>query len=94
MLKIFNTLTANYQNDEDSIQAPGALREDVQSAYFGVQGIITQPTVEYTKRVDGEIRNAVGQYNAFVTGPLVTVETALKAAKQTPAAVTTPVTAP
>ena len=93
-VKIFNTLTANYQNDEDSIQAPGALREDVQSAYFGVQGIITQPIVEYTKRIDREVRDAVVQYNAFVTGPLVPVETALKAAKQTPSAVTTPVTAP
>ena len=93
-VKIFNALTANYQNDEDSIQTPGALREDVQSAYFGSQGIITQPTVDYLKRIDAEVRDAVAQYNAFVTGPLVPVETALKAAKQTPSAVTTPVTAP
>ena len=66
----------------------------MQGAYFGVQGIITQPIVEYTKRIDREVRDAVVQYNAFVTGPLVPVETALKAAKQTPSAVTTPVTAP
>ena len=93
-MKIFNTLTANYQNDEDSIQAPGALREDVQTAYFSAQGIITGPTVDYLKRIDGEVRSAVAQYNAFVTGPLVPVEAAVKAAKQTPLAVTTPVTAP
>jgi hypothetical protein len=93
-VKIFNALTANYQNDEDSIQTPGALREDVQSAYFTTQGLITQPIVDYTKRVDREVRDAVTQYNAFVTGPLVTVETAVKAAKLKPLAVTTPVAAP
>jgi hypothetical protein len=93
-VKIFNALTANYQNDEDSIQTPGALREDIQTSYFGSQGVITQPVADYNKRMDGEIRDAVVRYNAFVTGPLVPVETALKAAKQTPLAVTTPVTAP
>jgi hypothetical protein len=36
----------------------------------------------------------VAQYNAFVTGPLVPVEAAVKAAKLTPLAVTTTVSAP
>jgi len=93
-VKIFNVLTANYQNDEDSIAASGALREDVQTSYFLVQGLVTQPVTTYVARVDREVRAAVAQYNAFVTGPLVPVENAVKAAKQKPLAVTTQVRVP
>jgi len=92
--KLFSLLTANYQNDEDGIQIPGALREDVQTAFFASQGLITEPVTGYVARVDGEVRDAVAQYNAFVTGPLVKVEAAVQAAKLKPLAVTTTVTAP
>jgi photosystem II stability/assembly factor-like uncharacterized protein len=92
--KLFHLLTANYQNDEDGIQIPGALREDVQTAFFASQGLITQPVTAYAARIDGEVRDAVTQYNAFVTGPLVQVEAAVQAAKLKPTAVTTTVTAP
>ena len=31
-------LSAGYKNDEDSINRPGALREDIQGLFFGIFG--------------------------------------------------------
>ncbi len=63
---LFDRLTADYQNDEDGIQRPGALREDIEGLYFGAQGLITAPVKAAMARADGELRDAVGAYNAFV----------------------------
>ena len=77
---VFDVLTADYQNDEDGIQRPGALREDIRTAYFGAQGPMTQPVAQYLVRMDAAMRAAIGRYNAFVTGTLPGVDAALKKA--------------
>jgi photosystem II stability/assembly factor-like uncharacterized protein len=77
---VFNFLTADYHNDEDSIQRPGALREDIFGLSFVTQGLITPPIAEAMTRADGEVRDGVGRYNAFVTGVLPGVNAALKQA--------------
>lgn len=77
---IFDVLTADYHNDEDGIQRPGALREDLQTAYYGSQGLITEPVADYIGRINGKLHAAVGQYNGFVTGVLPGVNAALKQA--------------
>jgi photosystem II stability/assembly factor-like uncharacterized protein len=91
---IFDALTADYQNDEDGIQRPGALREDLQTAYFGAQGVMTHPVANYIGRVTGELRDVVTRYNAFVTGTLPGVDAALKKAGLKPLPATATVKAP
>jgi hypothetical protein len=80
---VFNQITANYQNAEDSIQRPGKLREDLEGAFFTAIGLITQPTVNFLNRVEGEYRDGMGHYNAYVQS-LSSLDAALRAAKLTP----------
>jgi len=63
--RLFNELTANYQNDEDSIQRPGFLREDVQGLQFQSGSILAPPVLEFAKRIEPVYRKAVAEYNAF-----------------------------
>lgn len=63
---LFNAFTANYQNDEDSIQRPGALKEDVPRAGFGGAQPPTPALVQYARRYDAEYRAAMDRYNAYV----------------------------
>jgi photosystem II stability/assembly factor-like uncharacterized protein len=79
---VFNMLTANYQNDEDSIERPGKLREDLEAAFFAGTGLITPPVTNYVRRVEGQYANGVAHYNAYVRS-LATLDAALKAAKLT-----------
>ena len=68
--EIFALFTADYQNDEDSIQRPGALREDVPSGGF-LRGGNQPPTaslLEFAGRFDVEYQAVVAKYNAFVAG--------------------------
>jgi photosystem II stability/assembly factor-like uncharacterized protein len=77
--KLFDTLTANFQNGEDSIQRPGALREDL----FGIGftgAPLTPPILEFAKRIDPRYDAAVASYNDYVTNGLKDVKAALKAA--------------
>jgi hypothetical protein len=87
---VFDFLTANYQNDEDGIQRPGKLREDLQGVYFAAQGLITPPVVEALHRANAEYADGVSRYNAFV-GTLAPLNTSLKAAgmKSVPAVTVT-----
>ena len=82
---MFDILTANYQNDEDSIERPGALREDFEQLYFAAQSLITPPTLAFAHRLDGKYARALGQYNAFV-GTLPALQAEMKAAGLTPIA--------
>ncbi|MDQ2992913.1 MAG: hypothetical protein M3R30_08875, partial [Candidatus Eremiobacteraeota bacterium] len=75
---LFDSLTANFQNGEDSIQRPGALREDIGGLMF--TGFVTPPAVSFAKRMDAAFADGMGRYNAFVTGTLPGVNAALKAA--------------
>jgi photosystem II stability/assembly factor-like uncharacterized protein len=64
---VFSSLTANYQNDEDSIQRPGSLRESIPRTGFG--GPQLPPTAEqldYARRFDAAYASAFEKYNAFV----------------------------
>ena len=74
--KIFGALTADYHNDEDSIQRPGALREDMQGLGFFGQGVLTPSVEDYAKRIEVSYRSAIAQYNQFV-GSLGAVNGAL-----------------
>jgi len=65
-LGVFNQLTANFHNDEDSIQRPGKVREDVQSIMYFAGTVITPALRDYTHRVEGDLRSATQSYDAFV----------------------------
>ncbi len=83
---LFHALTADYHNDEDSIQRPGALREDYQGLGFFGQGLITPAVRDYGNRVEAAYRQAVQRYNAYVRS-LGAVNSSLKSAGlKTPAA--------
>ncbi|HEX8806636.1 MAG TPA: hypothetical protein VF741_06785, partial [Candidatus Aquilonibacter sp.] len=75
---VFDQLTANYQNDEDSIQMPGKLREDVQSIMFFSGTVITPALRDYTHRVQTELNAATANYNAFVQQQVPALNAALK----------------
>jgi photosystem II stability/assembly factor-like uncharacterized protein len=76
--------TANYQNDEDSIQRPGALKEDIPRAGFGPsQPPPTPALLEYARRFDAEYGADMARYNSYVH-TLQSLDTALRAAKVQP----------
>lgn len=81
---VFHTLTADYHNDEDSIQRPGALREDVESIGFFGFGLITPAIADYGRRTDVEYRAGVARYNTFVQTTLASLNAALGAAGAKP----------
>ncbi|HET9096355.1 MAG TPA: hypothetical protein VFN37_06810 [Candidatus Baltobacteraceae bacterium] len=76
---LFHELTADYHNDEDSIQRPGALREDYQGLGFFGLGIITPAVENYAGRVEAAYRALVPRYNAYARS-LGAIEAALKSA--------------
>ncbi len=64
--RIFDTLTANYANDEDSIQRPGALREDVEGL-LRLTGPPLPSLLDFARRTDERYATALAAYNGFVT---------------------------
>jgi hypothetical protein len=64
--RVFHELTADYHNDEDSIQRPGALREDMQGLGFFSQGVLTPSVRDYANRVEANYRQTMAHYNDFV----------------------------
>ncbi len=63
---VFSAFTADYHNDEDSIQRPGSLRESIPRTGFGVQQPPTAATLNYAARFDRAYSAAFVRYNAFV----------------------------
>ncbi|HZZ63885.1 MAG TPA: hypothetical protein VFE17_00175, partial [Candidatus Baltobacteraceae bacterium] len=63
---IFKRFTANYQNDEDSIQFPGQLREDVPRSGFGGAQPPTPALLEYAKRFDAAFAQTMDAYRAYL----------------------------
>jgi photosystem II stability/assembly factor-like uncharacterized protein len=59
---LFDQLTANYANGEDSLQRPGKLREDVGGAPFTV---VTDEVRTFTKRIRTEYLTGIDQYNQY-----------------------------
>ena len=78
---VFDQLTANYQNDEDSIQMPGKVREDVQTIMFFGGAVITPAMRDYVHRVEGDLKSATANYNAFVATQLPALNQALTTLK-------------
>ncbi|MHB8702867.1 MAG: WD40/YVTN/BNR-like repeat-containing protein [Candidatus Tyrphobacter sp.] len=88
---IFHAFTADYHNDEDSIQRPGALKEDVPRAGFGPsQPPPTPALLSYARRFDVEYRAAMARYDAYVRS-LGALSVALRSAGAQPVAGATPV---
>ncbi|MDP9019035.1 MAG: hypothetical protein M3N19_12045, partial [Candidatus Eremiobacteraeota bacterium] len=81
---IFNQFTANYHNDEDSIQQPGALREDIPRSGFGAPSPPSDAVLEFAHRFDLEYNAALASYNTYVTATLVPLSAELTAAGQKP----------
>jgi len=77
---IFSTFTANYKNGEDSLQWPGALRENLPRGGFGGSSPPTPAALEYARRYDREYAAAMARYNAYVTKTLTPLSDALKVA--------------
>lgn len=82
---VFSSFTANYHNDEDSIQRPGSLRESVPATGFGVQLPPTQAQLAYAARFDTAYAAAFAKYNAYV-GSLQSLSNQLQAAGKKPIA--------
>ena len=78
-----STLTADYHNDEDSIQRPGALREDIQGLYFQVS-YITPALTDYYNRTYSEYKGGTQKYNAFVTAQVPALNAILTSLKLKP----------
>jgi photosystem II stability/assembly factor-like uncharacterized protein len=80
---VFAAFTADYHNDEDSIQRPGQLREDMPRTGFSGQQPPTAELQSYASQYDGAYQAAFTKYNDFVSslGPL---SAALKAAGMKP----------
>ncbi|MGH7738192.1 MAG: WD40/YVTN/BNR-like repeat-containing protein [Candidatus Tyrphobacter sp.] len=77
---IFNVFTANYQNGEDSIQRPGALKEDIPRSGFGAAQPPPSPALlQYAARYDRAYRAGMARYDAYVAS-LRTLNAALHAA--------------
>ncbi|MBV8724417.1 MAG: hypothetical protein JO351_06265 [Candidatus Eremiobacteraeota bacterium] len=64
---VFAAFTADYHNDEDSIQRSGSLRESVpRTGFAGTQLPPTAAQLDYGRRFDAAYNVAVAKYNAYV----------------------------
>ena len=90
---LFNQLTADYHNDEDGIQRPGALREDIQTIGFFGFGLNTPSIAQFGKRVDTEYVTGVASYNTFARTTIPALNAALTKAGLKAITGATPVTA-
>jgi photosystem II stability/assembly factor-like uncharacterized protein len=90
---IFSAFTADYKNDEDSIQRPGSLRESIPrtSGFGGPQFPPTAAQLDYSRRFDAAYATAMQNYNAYVNS-LTALQTALKGAGLKPLQGANPVT--
>jgi photosystem II stability/assembly factor-like uncharacterized protein len=77
---VFAAFTADYKNDEDSIQRAGSLRESVpRTGFGGPQLPPTAAQLDYASRFDAAYSAAVAHYNDYV-GSLGPLQAALKQA--------------
>ena len=58
-------LTADFTNDEDFIQRPGRIREDMQGLLFGAGAPPSAATLDYAARVDGAFDAVMRDVAAF-----------------------------
>ncbi len=73
-------LTADYTNDEDSIQRPGRVREDLGSLMYTAGSPPSSATLEFASRVDRDYAAVMDDVAAFERGDVARADAALKAA--------------
>jgi photosystem II stability/assembly factor-like uncharacterized protein len=90
---VFAAFTADYKNDEDSIQRPGSLRESIPrtTGFGGPQLPPTAAQLDYSKRFDAAYAAAMAGYNDYV-GSLAAIQAALKRVGLKPLEGATPLT--
>jgi photosystem II stability/assembly factor-like uncharacterized protein len=86
-------LTADYHNDEDSIQRPGKVREDLQSlvGFRAGAGPPSAAVRNYAARVDAEYDVAMRAVTAFFATDVTAADAALRKAGSAPLAESEPV---
>jgi hypothetical protein len=85
-LALRGRLTADYTNDEDSIQHPGRIREDLQGLQYGAGAPPSAATLDYAARVDRAFAAAMRDLAAFERGDVARADAALSAAGKHPLA--------
>ncbi len=81
---VFSGFTADYKNDEDSIQRPASLRESIpRTGFGGPQLPPTAAQLDYARRFDAAYAAAADAYNGYVSS-LASLQAALKAAQMRP----------
>jgi hypothetical protein len=79
-LALRGRLTADFANDEDSIQHPGRIREDMGGLFFGAGAPPTPATRDYAARVDRAFDTVIAEIGAFEHGDVARANAALAAA--------------
>ncbi len=79
-LVLRSRLTADFTNDEDSIQHPGRIREDLQGLLFGAAAPPSAAAIDYAARVDRAFGAALRDVAAFERGDVARADAALAAA--------------
>ncbi len=73
-------LTADQTNDEDFIQRPGRIREDMQGLFFVSGAPPTAAVLDYAGRVDGAFDAAMRAVGSFEAADVAQADAALRAA--------------
>jgi photosystem II stability/assembly factor-like uncharacterized protein len=79
-LALRGRLTADFTNDEDFIQRPGRIREDMQSLLFGSGAPPSASTLDYAARIDRAFDAAMRDVAAFERDDVARANAALKTA--------------
>ena len=79
-LALRGRLTADFTNDEDFIQRPGRVREDMQGLLFAAGAPPTPATLDYARRVDGAFDAVMRDVTALERDDVVRANAALAAA--------------
>jgi photosystem II stability/assembly factor-like uncharacterized protein len=85
-LALRGRLTADFTNDEDFIQRPGRIREDMQGLLFGAGAPPTAASLDYAARVDRAFDTVMRDVAAFERDDVARANAALKAAGKPPLA--------
>jgi len=85
-LALRGRLTADFTNDEDFIQRPGRIREDMQGLMFGAGAPPSAATLDYAGRVDRAFESVMRDVAAFERDDVTRANAALKAAGKAPLA--------
>jgi hypothetical protein len=79
-LALRGRLTADFTNDEDFIQRPGRIREDMGGLFFASGSPPTPATLDYAARVDRAFDAVISDLAAFERGDVARANAALTAA--------------